>query len=375
MKKTFCALLVLLITIAFAMQIYAKENQPLQGRVIILDPGHGLGADNVFAGYSEQRRMLLLARKIQAELEARGATVLLTRETEANVSLPVRPALMNRWSLEALRAVRMAEGAAQAEIDELDRLLHITKKVIVDPETYAPIYMNMPFCAYYRRIHPDWRRIFEKQSDPFIRNNFLMISLHSNAVPGPPFDTSANGADIFISTNCNPRNRYYFANYSHADITYLFADMLLDGINAVGIRRNNIIPHHWMVIRETNLPAVLVENGFHTNAGDRARLMDNAFLSRLAGVYADTIERYFAIIAPYAPFVTDAVVADAPIHTPIELRAGSVIDLIEDMRLYTNVGDENHVAMLGSQPVWIIEVYGNWVRIGTWLGPKWVNFG
>jgi len=47
-------------------------------------------------------------------------------------------------------------------------------------------------------------------------------------------------------------------------------------------------------MREHNVPAVLVENGFHTNAQDRAKLSDDAFLGRLAKAYTDTIVDYFA---------------------------------------------------------------------------------
>ena len=72
--------------------------------------------------------------------------------------------------------------------------------------------------------------------------------------------------------------------------------MLLDGIASIGIRRNDVTPSGYMVIRENNLPSVLVENGYHTNARDRALLMCDDFMRRLAVVYADTIEEYFSII-------------------------------------------------------------------------------
>jgi len=397
MKKIFCALLVICIIIALPpIQLHTNEHLPLQGRVIILDAGHGLGADNIFAGYSEQRRMLLLAHKIQAELTERGATVLLTRETEENVSLSVRVALMNKWSLEAIRDVRKAElaalpaslpdyvylaesGTLQAEIAELNRLLYIIRKIINDPARYAPIYMNVPFdMTYTRRIHPDWQRVFEMQSDPLIRNNFLAISLHSNAT-AVPIDTGANGADIFISTNCNPLNINYFANYSHEDITYKFADMLLDGIHQLGIRRREITPYHWMIIRETNLPALLVENGFHTNPRDRTNLLNNMFLAQLATVYADTIEAYFSIISPPVPapvtYIPEPQAPTTPSIPPFEgtIFTGSAMQLTRSVELYTNIGDSTPVSMLFPQYVRILDMSDDWIQIDTWLGPKWIR--
>jgi len=300
MKKLFCVLAIVLI--AVFLHARAESDLPLDGRVIILDAGHGLGASNRFAGYDEQVRMLLLAQKIQQELEARGATVLMTRPTQTDVLLPVRAALMNKWSLEAIRAERLqALNAAQPsqrtvlqnEIAEIDRLIRVTEKIIRNPDVYAPIYMNTPFdMSLARRIHPDWRKIFELQNTPIIRHNFLVISLHSNASSS----LNVNGADVFFSTNCNPRNVTYFANYSYEYNMRIFGDILLDNIHNIGINRRDLIPHHWFVIRENNLPSVLVENGFHTNSRDRALLMDNNFIARLAMVYVNSIEQYFAAI-------------------------------------------------------------------------------
>jgi len=383
-KKVLIVLIAVFTVFIFTVQAaYYEEVLPLQGRVIILDAGHGAGADNIFAGYSEQRRMLFLARRIQAELEARGATVLLTREGDANVSLPVRAALTNKWSLQALREARVTELSyspysehLRDEIHEIDRLLEMIGRIIYDAETYAPIYTNTPFCAYYATIHPEWRRVLELQNDPLIRYNFLKISLHSNATAGPVIDTSVHGADVFMSTNNNPRNRNYFANYSHTDVVHLFSDMLLDGINSVGIQRREIIPHHWFVIRETNVPAVLVENGFHTNARDRTNLMNDAFMARLALVYAQTIEDYFkAINAGANAYVNTDIngTKKLPQLDPyIAAYISRIINLTSETSLYTNIGDATPVSSIAPQPVRVLEIYGDWALIKTWLGPKWI---
>jgi len=395
MKILFCILLVC----AIVLPTHVSAARPLEGRIIILDPGHGLGASNVFAGYDEQVRMLALSRMIENELVARGATVHKTRTTGANVLNQARVAMMNRWSLEFLRAghVRDIEvaraqivqseetyapaappllspglvdrndngetppllpppalqgeqdpsapprtaplllpppmpstpvvsqpapatpqpptpipapvppavvdidalerviAAAQTQIAELDRLIALLDRIIANPQRYAPIYMNVPFDSTLNtRIHPTWRRIFELQGCPTIADTFLAISLHSNASSS----TSIHGADVFFAGNNNPRNMFYFNQYSHSANMELFGDILLDGIHAIGINRRSVTNHHWLVIRETNLPAVLVENGFHTNDRDRGLLQSDSFLARLAVVYANSIEAYFTRVAP-----------------------------------------------------------------------------
>ena len=280
------------VRISYGGYHYINDALPLMGRVIILDAGHGVGADNVFMGYSEQARMLRLALMIKPMLEDLGATVHLTRSTPANVPLHTRPALINRWTLLALRDA----SSCEAEIAEIGRLIRIMEKIINNPQHYAPIYMNAPFDRTRTRvIHPDMRQIFYLQNNPIIYRNFLAISLHSNSTPSP-VNTSVHGADVYIISNTTYYNINYFSGYTNFERSWLFADLLLDGISQVGIARRQISHNSaFVMIREHNIPSVLVENGFHTNPGDRARLMCDVFLQNLAAVYVNAIVNYFCI--------------------------------------------------------------------------------
>mgnify|MGYP001253799079 CR=1 FL=1 len=74
-----------------------NHGMPLSGITIMLDPGHG-GTDPGAIGplgwvYAEKDINLDLARKLEKELEALGARVYLTRETDAYVSLEDRLAM------------------------------------------------------------------------------------------------------------------------------------------------------------------------------------------------------------------------------------------------------------------------------------------
>ena len=272
--------------------ILAAQNS-LRGRVIVLDAGHCDNTGGAIAGYREGVRMLQLARFLRDELESRGATVHMTRDCGDDLHNTLRVAMMNLWSLEAIVYDRHSSGQFySAELSELSGLIETLNRIISNRRRYAQVYMNHPFDQYLMtRIHPTWRRVLEFQSDPLIRYNWLAISLHSNAAY--PFDESRNGAIVFYSSNDNSISRSYFANYSHEYNMRLFGNMLLREIAQIGIRRNRLRSSSYMFIRETNLPAVLVENGFHTNPGDRALLSCDVFMRRLALVYADTIEEYF----------------------------------------------------------------------------------
>ena len=285
--------------------VWTNIIRPLDGRIIILDAGHGLGSDNIFEGYSEQATMLKLAHLLRPLLEEQGATVFLTRETEANVTLPERAAKINLLSLETLRQNRLNDlyiaqeynrQAIENEIEEIDELIGIMQRIINDYYKYAPTYFNFPFdWSFQRHIHPDLQRIFEFQADSEIQSTFLMISLHSNATRRP-INSNINGVDIYRMTNDLINSANYFADYASTEKTYLFSNILLDSIQEVGISPRGINAGNWFVIREHNLPGVLVENGFHTNPHDRALLSCDYFIYRLAEAYADAIMRYFEYI-------------------------------------------------------------------------------
>ena len=302
MKKLGISFALVLICLSAPTLVFAGDGS-LRGRVIVLDPGHGVGAPGggAYAGYVEHVRMLFLGHLIRTELESRGATVHMTRTTSDDVYITLRPAMTNRWSLEALRADRLfrlnygnpsdvERHMLNVQLIDIDYSLGVIDRIKRSPEHAARLYMNYPFDHDQRTaIHPSWQRIFELQDDPLIRYNWLFISLHSNA---PPIHNPAvNGADVFYMPNA-----FYFANYSHQDLERKFGEMLLDNIAPLGIRRNRVRDAHFLVVRETNIPAVLVENGYHTNERDRALLLNDDFMRNLAVVYADTIEAYFAAI-------------------------------------------------------------------------------
>jgi N-acetylmuramoyl-L-alanine amidase len=75
-----------------------KITQQLQGLKILLDPGHGgeeLGSRGP-TGYPEKEANLVIAKLLKEELEKRGATVYLTRDTDKDVSLEERVNIINQ---------------------------------------------------------------------------------------------------------------------------------------------------------------------------------------------------------------------------------------------------------------------------------------
>ena len=288
MKYKSLVILFALIILCIPIRAYAGQ---LSGRTIILDPGHGQNSSPRYGAYIEHVAMLGLALEMRTILEYHGARVILTRDSFDYVHLAVRAAIINIASLEAL----LNEHTDDIVTAEINRLIGIMQRIIRNPAVYAPIYFNYPFdWDNQTTIHPDLYRIFMWQARREVSHNFLMISLHSNASDNP----YVNGADVFHSTNYHPNGRTYFAGRTTYIKTGIFGNYLLRYISAIGIRGNRTRAGNFFVIRENNIPSVLVENGYHTNPRDRALLMCSIFMSNLAHAYVDAIISYFNAIDP-----------------------------------------------------------------------------
>jgi N-acetylmuramoyl-L-alanine amidase len=114
---------------------------------------------------------------------------------------------------------------------------------------------------------------------------------------------NAAGARVFVSVHINSSvahslngtTTYYWRPADRAFAqTVQTALVAADGIADDGIKRNN-----FYVIKHTDMPAVLVETAFLSNAGDAAELTHPAFLDKLAQGIANGIMEFTG--GPQAP--------------------------------------------------------------------------
>jgi len=313
-KTKLAIILSLIISIGVVSPAYAyaettSDPGDLSNRVIFLDPGHDEETGNYFEDYSEHVTMLVLAEKIKMRLEGLGATVYLTRDSDKRKPSEVRCAFINKCALEAVKEARSYTIACSACIAEINRLISIMQSVIDDPEL-GEIYMNSPYDPE-RTIHRDQARILELEDDKEIRSRFLFISLHSNASIQVG-NTSDNGACAFYISTEDKDVRTYYDNVSYSsysEVSNDFGNIILDHIAGTGLENLGSMADNFFMIREHNIPGVLIENGHHTNPGDRAMLQNDDFLETLADAYADAIAEYFSAIPLPARFFEPVVVA------------------------------------------------------------------
>ena len=121
-------------------------------------------------------------------------------------------------------------------------------------------------------------------NDPSASENYdqiLFVSLHSNAYS----EESANGWEIHI-----------YENLAEDSKGYLLAECIEDMVcNISTTRMRGIKRSNFQVLRETHMPAVLIESGFFTNPDDRSKLTSIGFINSMTRAYADGILNYLSI--------------------------------------------------------------------------------
>jgi len=265
------------------------SGRALAGKTIYLDPGHGTATSPGSGSYNEAVAMLDLAYRIKPLLEAEGATVILTRENATNVPMASRNAMINIRTLQAVRATTEGNVIHNTEID---RLIGLMQGIISNPGVRGPILMNVdPFTAS-RTIHPDLKQVFGYQNHSAVRNNFLVISLHSNAATS----ASTRGAEAYyIDPTMNANTARYYTGYNYTSQSMSFGSILLNHISNTGIprRSNGLRADNYAITRESNVPTILVENGFHTNATDRGLLSSATYRQDLAVAYRNAVLEHY----------------------------------------------------------------------------------
>jgi N-acetylmuramoyl-L-alanine amidase len=108
----------------------------------------------------------------------------------------------------------------------------------------------------------------------------LFISVHFNSSPS----AEAQGVEIFYYDS-----KEMWRTRASKRLANCILHRVVDRTEAIsrGVKQGN-----FHVIRETEMPAVLVEGGFITNREERGKLRDKAYLERLAVGIAQGIDKY-----------------------------------------------------------------------------------
>ncbi len=106
-------------------------------------------------------------------------------------------------------------------------------------------------------------------------------------------------ADIFISIHVNqfPDSKYFGAQcfyFPQKEESKNLAMLIQEEIKILQPENHRrALAKDLLVLRETTMPAVLVEIGFISNSGDRQKLMNADYRNKIAEAISKGIERYF----------------------------------------------------------------------------------
>lgn len=109
----------------------------------------------------------------------------------------------------------------------------------------------------------------------------LFVSVHYNSAPSE----QADGIEVFYYKSDTDKSR--------TTASKKLGDEVLKQVIAQTNARSRGVKHgNLAVVRETNMPAILVEGGFLTNPDERRNIMDTAYQKKIALGIAKGIDKY-----------------------------------------------------------------------------------
>ena len=293
------------------MSVYAgrkRDEQPLDGITVIIDPGHG-GQDGgaqypinvLYPDFVEKDIVLAISLSLRDQLESLGAEVVMLRETDVWMSIYSRVALAGRWAIQDYTELLPLNGYESSPIDhllpQLDQMLEINSD-------YASSGGRGPMLGI--GVNEDMKILMDIQSQ---YPDVLYLSIHCNALDDERVgglqvyhltsdsaytaeNTMVNGADP--SVNMPAYTRY--PDEERLQLGELVRDNIIDRLPDLKFPGDNdLLPGNYAVLREMAFNGLLIETGFITNADDRAILTSASGQLEISQGIADAIYEFYCL--------------------------------------------------------------------------------
>ena len=291
----------------------APAGNPLAGKIIIIDPGHG-GRDSgtQYNGKVLEKTLnLQMAALTQKELEAAGATVVMTRTNDSWVSLYSRIALAHLVSMKYVRDKGTSPLTLEEEAWYTKHMEDLRKKNAIDEKKPE----NMGIMAG-TGVGDELKKLFAFQHK--LDKEVIYIAIHVNAAGSAtnevprglqvyfPTDDAIEASeinqekrgdfDIYIDDEAYPfRPRYDGRpNAQNAALASSLQNTILAQVPALNGNSSRTIAGNYSYLREHGLVCVMVEAGFMTNPTDRELLQKPEVQAGVARGIRDGCIAYFS---------------------------------------------------------------------------------
>ncbi|MDQ7859115.1 MAG: N-acetylmuramoyl-L-alanine amidase family protein [Armatimonadota bacterium] len=118
-------------------------------------------------------------------------------------------------------------------------------------------------------------------------------------LPDRPRAAKQQGASVFVSIHANASTRPAVAGsetYYLSPQSLVLAQLIQEELGRVqGLANRGVRTANFLVLREADMPAVLVEVAYLSNADEEARLRQAAFRQRLAEAVSRAVQRFLAV--------------------------------------------------------------------------------
>lgn len=127
----------------------------------------------------------------------------------------------------------------------------------------------------------------------YCENRYAFISVHVNGVENSP---DVSGTEIYVQSNGSGLNRYYYTNYNESERTSLATSLkeAMDEVLPLNSGKQTCIKYQDLfVLRETNVPCILLELGYVTNLDDRISMLTPEVRNKFAYSIYEGLCKYF----------------------------------------------------------------------------------
>ena len=175
-------------------------------------------------------------------------------------------------------------GAIADGINEKDINLSVAKQV-------EEILLNKGYYVVMSRKNDSTLSLSDRAQEANQLNADIYVSIHQNA-----FNKTTSGIETYYYNERGNTENHLADDSNRINNSQKLAEEIHKELIAeTGARDRGVRRANFHVVRETEMPAVLIESGYLDNAADRAKLLLKSYQEKIAQAIANGIEKFYKL--------------------------------------------------------------------------------